>query len=43
MNCLNTPSDFKSLEKYMLAKGDNTPNKSGRQEAFENLVNRFVL
>ena len=35
--------DFKSLEQHMLAKGDITPNKSGRQEAFENLVNRFVL
>jgi len=27
----------------MRAKGDITPNKSGRQEAFENLVSRFVL
>jgi len=35
--------DSKSLEKHMLAKGDITLNKSGRQEAFENLVNRFVL
>jgi xylose isomerase len=35
--------DFESLEKHILAKGDITPNKSGRQEAFENLVNRFVL
>ena len=36
--------DFKSLEKHMLAKGDIIPIKSsGRQEAFENLVNRFVL
>ena len=35
--------DFKSLEKYMLAKGDITPNKSGHQEAFENLVNRYVF
>ena len=35
--------DFKSLEKHMLAKGDVTPNKSGRQEAFENLVNRYVF
>ena len=33
---------FASLEKYMLAKGDITPNQSGRQEAFENLVNRYV-
>ena len=34
---------FKSLEKHMLAKGDITRNQSGRQEAFDNLVNRFVL
>jgi xylose isomerase len=33
---------FATLEKYMLAKGDITPNQSGRQEAFENLVNRYV-
>ncbi|MBN2023660.1 MAG: xylose isomerase [Pirellulales bacterium] len=35
--------DFKSLEAYMLAKGDVEPNRSGRQEAFENLVNRYVF
>jgi len=35
--------DFKSLEKYMLAKGDAAPNTSGRQELFENVVNRYVL
>jgi xylose isomerase len=35
--------DFKSLEKYMLEKGDAQPNKSGRQELFENVVNRYVL
>ena len=34
---------FASLEKYMLEKGDVTPNTSGRQELFENVVNRFVL
>lgn len=34
---------FTSLEKYMLGKGENEPNKSGRQEAFENLVNRYVF
>jgi xylose isomerase len=34
---------FKSLEKYMLAKGDVTPNISGRQELFENVVNRYVF
>ena len=35
--------DFKSLEKYMLEKGDAAPNQSGRQELFENVVNRYVL
>ncbi len=34
--------DFKSLEKHILGKCDITPNKSGRQEAFENLANRYV-
>ena len=34
--------DFKSLEKYMLEKGDVEPNNSGRQELFENVVNRYV-
>ena len=34
---------FASLEKYMLAKGEIAPNKSGRQELFENVVNRFVF
>ena len=36
-------SDFASLEKYMLAKGDVTPNTSGRQELLENIVNRYVF
>jgi len=35
--------DFKSLEKYMLAKGEAEPNHSGRQELFENVVNRYVI
>jgi xylose isomerase len=35
--------NFASLEKYMLQKGDVTPNKSGRQELFENVVNRYVF
>jgi xylose isomerase len=35
--------DFASLEKYMLEKGDAAPNASGRQELFENVVNRYVL
>jgi len=35
--------DFGSLEKYMLQKGDAAPNASGRQELFENVVNRYVF
>ena len=35
--------DFATLEEYMLAKGDVTPNTSGRQELFENVVNRYVF
>jgi xylose isomerase len=34
--------DFQSLEKYMLGKGEIERNRSGRQEMFEGLVNRFV-
>jgi xylose isomerase len=34
--------DFKSLEKVMLQKGDITPNKSGRQEMLENLINTYI-
>jgi len=34
--------DFASLEKYMLEKGEITPNDSGRQELFENTLNRYV-
>jgi len=34
--------DFASLEKYMLAKGNNDPNVSGRQEMLENIVNRYI-
>ena len=34
---------FASLEKYMLEKGDVTPAPSGRQELFENVVNRYVF
>jgi xylose isomerase len=36
-------ADFASLEKYMLGKGDVTPNTSGRQELLENIVNRYVF
>ena len=35
--------DFAALEKYMLGKGDITPNASGRQELLENIVNRYVF
>jgi xylose isomerase len=35
--------NFESLEKYMLAKGDAATNQSGRQELFENVVNRYVF
>ena len=35
--------NFKTLEQYMLAKGDVTPNTSGRQELFENVVNRYIF
>jgi len=35
--------NFKTLEKYMLEKGDVSPNKSGRQELFENIVNRYIF
>lgn len=34
---------FKSLEKYMMKKGEANPNKSGRQELFENIVNRYTF
>jgi xylose isomerase len=33
---------FASLENYMLDKGDVTPNKSGRQELIENIINTYV-
>lgn len=33
---------FESLSTYMLGKGDSAPNKSGRQEMLENLVNRYL-
>lgn len=35
-------ADFKSLEAYMLKKGEITPNKSGRQEMLEHLFNRYL-
>jgi len=33
---------FASLEKYMLEKGEITPNKSGRQELIENIINTYL-
>ena len=33
---------FKSLEKYMLDKGEIAPNASGRQEMIENLINTYL-
>jgi xylose isomerase len=33
---------FKTLEKYMLEKGDATPNVSGRQELIENMINTYI-
>lgn len=33
---------FASLEKYMLEKGEITPNISGRQELLENIINTYL-
>jgi xylose isomerase len=33
---------FETLEKYMLEKGEVTPNVSGRQELFEAVLNRYI-
>jgi xylose isomerase len=33
---------FDTLGKYMLEKGDVTPNKSARQEYLENLINTYL-
>ncbi len=35
-------ANLKSLEAYMLEKGDSAPNQSGRQEMLENLINRYM-
>ncbi len=35
--------DFHSLETYILEKGDAEPNQSGRQELFENVINRYLF
>ena len=34
--------DFKTLEAYMLDKGEAAPNSSGQQEFYENLFNRYI-
>jgi xylose isomerase len=34
--------DFQSLEKVMLQKGDAAPNRSGRQEMIESLINTYL-
>ena len=36
-------ADFKTLEAYMLKKGEIAPNKSGRQEMLENLLQPVYL
>ncbi|TVS19837.1 MAG: xylose isomerase [Planctomycetaceae bacterium] len=35
-------ADFRSLEAYMLDKGEIAPNASGRQEMLEHLINRYL-
>ncbi|MEN6497229.1 MAG: xylose isomerase [Thermoguttaceae bacterium] len=35
--------DFTTLEKYMLRKGEISGSKSGHQELFENVVNRYIF
>ena len=35
-------TNFKELEKYMLEKGEVSPNLSGRQEMLENILNEFI-
>ena len=38
----NGTANFVSLESYMLAKGEISDNKSGRQEYLENLINEYI-
>jgi xylose isomerase len=38
----NGRHNFKTLETYMLAKGESAANTSGRQELIENLINQYV-
>jgi xylose isomerase len=35
-------ANFKTLEAYMINMGEISPNKSGRQEMLENLLNRYI-
>jgi xylose isomerase len=35
-------TNFKALEAYMMGKGEISPNKSGRQEMLEHLLNRYI-
>jgi len=35
-------ANFKTLEAYMLGKGEVAANQSGRQEMLENLINRYL-
>lgn len=35
-------ANFKTLEAYMMKKGEVAPNSSGRQELLENIVNRYL-
>jgi xylose isomerase len=35
-------TNLKALEAYMMGKGEIGPNKSGRQEMLENLLNRYI-
>src|SRR5437660_12193033 len=35
-------ANFKTLEAYMMKKGEITPNRSGRQEMLEHLLNRYI-
>jgi len=35
-------ANFKTLEQYILNKGEAAPCKSGRQEYLENLINEFI-
>ena len=34
--------DFKTLNTYMMDKGDSDPNMSGRQEYLENVINQYI-